>query len=333
MAHTAAANRAANAPTRFAPIVRTVKDKIPKIDIEDIVRSHKPTTDIVDQIRSATTPFYVNITPDICLDLLKLNDFNHNRDIDWSHIHDYYIQMTEGEWCNKNGDTIKTSTDLQLLDGQNRLIAAYMAKFTLEWMIIAPNCPPRSFAYMDIGKNRSGSDMVKINGFGTKKSQLAYAIKAILLYEKQGQIKSSIFRNRFIQDKKRTSRLVDDMGRAKSKWMVDAKDFFTAPQWATAYYILRTLPGMEDEARKFIDQFADGSNLKPTSPLRVARRHFENEFSYLKLEKKRNKMHSGWLTIKFNTLFTAWNHYVNRESVSEIKIDPLSPYIVKPNFR
>lgn len=341
MAHTEAVGRAANAPTRFTAIQRNSVEKIPKIDIADILLHHKLSTDIVDKIRNATTPFYVNITPEIGLDLLKLNDFNHNRDLDWKLIYDYYIQMVEGEWCNNNGDTIKVSTELQLLDGQNRLIAAYMAKFTLELMIIAPNCPPRSFAYMDIGKNRSGSDMVKINGFGTKKSQLAYAIKAILLYEKFGQIKSSIFRsrirnyevNKFIQDKQRTARLVDDIGIAKARWMKDTKDFFTAPQWAAAYYILRMQPGMEDEARIFLDKFANGNDLRATSPIRICRRYFENEFKHLKLDKERNKIHSGWLTIKFNTLFTAWNHYVNKESINEIRIDPKSDRVVKPNFR
>jgi hypothetical protein len=341
MAQLAAANKAANAPTRFTAIQRSHIDKTPKIDIADIIRNHTPNTGVIDKLKKATGPFYLNITPEICLDLLKLNDFDHNRDLNWKKIHNYYLQMVAGEWCNNNGDTIRTSTELQLLDGQNRLVAAYMAKFTLEMMIIAPNCPPKSFAYIDIGENRSASDMATINGFGANKGQVAYAVKAILLYEKFGQIKSSIFKNRipnyevnrFMQDKDRMSHLIDDIIMAKWRWMKDTKDFFTAPQWATAYYILRTLNGMENKARKFMDQFASGNELSARSPIRAARRHFENEFKHLKEGKHRNTVSGALLTIKINTLFTAWNHEINKESVGDIKIDAESKFIVKPNFR
>jgi hypothetical protein len=183
--------------------------------------------------------------------------------------------------------------------------------------------------------------MATINGFGANKGQVAYAVKAILLYEKFGQIKSSIFKNRipnyevnrFMQDKDRMSHLIDDIIMAKWRWMKDTKDFFTAPQWATAYYILRTLNGMENKARKFMDQFASGNELSARSPIRAARRHFENEFKHLKEGKHRNTVSGALLTIKINTLFTAWNHEINKESVGDIKIDAESKFIVKPNFR
>lgn len=341
MAQLAVANKAANAPTRFTSITRLHHDKTPKIDIIEILRSHTPNTGVFDQIKKAKGPFYLNITPEIGLDLLKLNDFNHNRDLNWQKIHNYYQQMIDGEWCNNNGDTIRVSTEMQLLDGQNRLVAAYMARFTLEMMIIAPNCPPKSFAYIDIGENRSAKDMATINGFGTNKGQVAYVVKAILLYEKFGKIQGAIFKNRipnyevnrFMQDKDRMSRIVDDIAYAKLKWMKDTKDFFTAPQWATAYYILRSLSGMEGTARKFMDKFASGIEFSAKSPIRAARRHFETEFRYLLENKQRNRISAALLTIKFNTLFTAWNHEVNKESVNDIKIDPESKFIVKPNFR
>lgn len=341
MAQLAVAATAAKAPTRYSAIKRDVTEKIPRIEIEDIIRKHKPTTGIVDQIKAATGPFYANITPEMALDLLTLNDFNHNRDLKWDNINSYYEQMLIGEWCNNNGDTISISKTMQLIDGQNRLVAAYMAKFTLEMMIIAPNCPPKSFAYKDIGGNRSASDMATINGFGANKGQVAYAVKSILLYEKTGQIKASIFKqrianyevNRFMQDRQRMSRIVDDIGIAKARWHHDTNNFLTTPQWAVVYYILRTLPGMEDKARKFMDKFADGTDLSAKNPIRAARRHFENEFKHLLQNKQRNKISSGLLTIKLNTLFTAWNHYINGESVNDIKIDPESKFIVKPNFR
>lgn len=336
------ATKAASAPTRFTtPFQRTAAaDKITKIEIEDIIRSHKPTTNIIAQIKKANGPFYANLTPDMCLDLLSLNDFNHNRNLNWVKINGFLEQMNIGEWCNNNGDTISISTEMQLIDGQNRLVAAYMAGYTLEFMIIAPNCPPKSFAYKDIGENRSASDMATINGFGTNKVQVAYCVKSIIMYEKTGQIRSTIFKNRvrnyevnkFMQDTKKMNRIIDDIGIAKTKWAHDT-NFFTPPQWATAYYILRTLPHMEDEARKFIDKFADGNDMKANSPIRVARRHFETDFKHLLQGKQRNRITSGLLTIKLNTLFTAWNHYVNKESVSDIKIDAESKYIVKPNFR
>lgn len=249
--------------------------------------------------------------------------------------------MSEDEWGQYNGDTLRFGWNYQLLDGQNRLISVVMSgkPYTV---IMACWIDPKLFSKMDMVENRTAAHIASICGWGTYANQIGHTVKNILLYKRKGILKPTVTENdihnyevsKFIESNKKTMEfLVDFLGFAKSHWARDTKKWFTVPQWVTALYILRSLPGMEEEALKFIDKFAKGSGYREGSPILHARRHFETEFSRLLEKKRRNKIPTNLLTLKYNVLFTAWNHYVNRETVQGINIDIESKHIVKPNFR
>lgn len=344
MPTSSAATKAANAPARFSVVSRTLPDDNPKLDTEAIMAAHKPKSGILQKVKNATGPFAETLTKDMCLDLLSIN-IDHNRTLNWKKINRYVGQMKSGEFIQYNGDTVrlayfpKTNED-KLFDSQNRLWAAVIADVPLTVVIVA-KIDERAIPTVDTGEMRTAAHMATINGFGAHANQLAYCIKNILYYKKSGKIKGNVSSNdipnfevdNFMHNKVETARLDKEIGYAKLYWMRANNKFFTAPQWVTAFYLLRTLPGMEDMARTFMDRFADGVDLRPTSPIKKARSHFETEFKYLTQGKERNKVDRKWLTIKFNVLFTAWNHYVNKETVNDIKINLDQVEIVKPIFR
>lgn len=325
---------------RFAPPVRTLKEIQPKLDTEDILRNWKPKTNgIIQKIKSAKGPFIETIDADMALDLLTLN-IDHNRKLTWSKIYRWVEQMKSPQWGQYNGDSIRITTEMKLIDGQNRLWAVYISKVPYI-TIIAPNIDPAVISTIDLGENRTAAHIAAINGFGGNGIQLAYAVKNILLYKRLGVMKGGVSEkevpnydvNIFMQNKVEMDRLNHFIGWAKTTAMHYNEKFFTVPQWATAYYILHSLPGMEKTANTFMEKFASGVDLKATSPIKKARTHFELEFKHFTQGKQRNRLSTPLLTIKFNTLFTAWNHYVKQETVSDIKFDVESRFIVKPLFR
>lgn len=339
----AAPNKPVNTPERRVSVTRTLKQEAEKIDIEAQVRDWKPKTGILDRIKKikGEEPFVVTLTHDMGMDLLTLNDFHHNRTLTWKKIRRFVGEMNADEWGQYNGDTIKISWDFQLLDGQNRLVAVVLSGKPYR-VIIAPWIDPKLFAKMDMVENRTAAHIATILGWGTNANQVGHLVKNILLYKQKGVLKSSVsetdIRNyevsKFIENNKKTMEfLVDFLGYAKANWARNTKKWFTVPQWVTALYILRDLPGMEEEALKFMERFAKGTGYSERSPILHARRHFETEFKHFLERKKRNKIPTNLLTLKYNVLFTAWNHYINRESVESINIDIESKHIVKPNFR
>lgn len=337
-----APTKASQGPKRIVPLTRTLKKQTNKIDTADRIKNWKIKTDIIKIIKAikGKMPWVQVIDPDMAMDLLTLNDRHHNRPLTWKKINEYIEEMKAGEWGQYNGDTIRISTDIQLLDGQNRLWACVLSGVNLE-VIIAPNIDPKMFSKMDRGENRTAAHMATICGWGTNPNQAAHTVKNILLYKSTGQIKGSVsdkhipnFKvSNFMENKRVMEKLIDDLGWAKAEWVHKTGKWFTAPQWATIFYILRDNPGMEVEARKFLDKFALGSGYHEKSPIRQARRHFETEFKHLLVGKKKNIIGTDLLTLKFNVIFTAWNHYINRDSVESITVDPAAKYIVKPNFR
>ena len=77
-------------------------------------------------------------------------------------IKKYANDLAEGMW-GLTGDTIKFGSDGLLKDGQNRLAAALRTGHPLTTHVVF-GVDPQLFARMDIGKNRSGADVLFIAG-------------------------------------------------------------------------------------------------------------------------------------------------------------------------
>ena len=79
------------------------------------------------------------------------------------HVKRIARQILNGKW-KFNGDTIKVSSDCQVLDGQHRLWAVIEAKMPIE-TIIVHGLEREAFATIDtLRKPRSGADVLAING-------------------------------------------------------------------------------------------------------------------------------------------------------------------------
>ncbi len=259
----------------------------------ELLAKHVPTTKIIERLQKATDDGKrglpdIEITKEIAFDLLTLNDDEANRERkDWN-VDLYTREMLEKNW-HYNGDPIRFSKSLKLLDGQHRLWAIYLSGKAQVFPIVL-NLPEKAFSYIDIGLNRNSTDVFKIKGHKGISTQLGYAVKFIILFEKHsvvsGAIREKTITNqdlmRWSADKEKVDTLIKFIEHAKLNLKPKAP-FFTPGQWAALYYILNSLPGMSTRARRFVDSLADGIDTAKRSPIRVCR---EQLMTYIQLGKK-----------------------------------------------
>ena len=323
------------------PVVKFRK-KTSNEEVAEIIKAWTVKTKIIDIIKKADPekPFYYDITPDVAMDLLTLNDPGRNRIIDWSVQLSYEEQMASGKWMSRNGTTIAISKEGMLLDGQTRLWAIYRSGVTISYLIVT-GLNKEAFPYMDIGRNRSAADMASIHGYQANQAALSQAIKLILLFKSKSIVKGCITIkdvknhevNAFLENRAVMNRLIKELTVIKDTWVKKTPNFFTPPQWLFISYLLRNLPGMEEEAQKFLNQFAFGTNLRPNSPITIVRGYFINQFKHLsKGHGKMSKSNLATLTTKVKYLIEAWNLHVRKTRLSEIKVDLSAPQITKPIY-
>lgn len=338
------ANASTNNPTqpRIVPIERKPREKMQKVDYAGIMDSWSPKTDILDKIKRnpAKSPIIIKITPDMALDLLTLNDMDHNRDIDERRIREYSKAMKDKRWMEGNGDTIRISKEMALLDGQHRLWSIWISKQTIEFIIVT-GVPPKAFAFIDVGKNRTGKDVASIRGYKNISTAIAYAIKSIILFEKRGIVKGAVNAfdvtnsevNDWMEEEARMAWMVKAFETIKLTWMEANKNFFTASQWLFVYYVLKSLPNRSKNAFEFLTQFAEGNDLAKASPIKVARGYFENDLEQFTRYKKKKTVDKNILSIKVKVLFAAWDLWLEKRGVQKIEIDEKNIIIKKPNWR
>lgn len=101
------------------------------------------------------------ITPIDANNLLARN--KNNRPLDSRRVTRYCREIELGRWA-INGDTIKVDTEGELLDGQHRLEALVRSGKPLECLLVR-NLNKEVFSTIDVGKTRSGGDVLAILGF------------------------------------------------------------------------------------------------------------------------------------------------------------------------
>lgn len=329
-------------PTRIVPVNRPVREKIEKINYAEIIEDWEVKTNIIDLIKRNDPNKWIKIkiTPDMALDILTLNDMEHNRHLKEKKIREYTKSMKDRTWKEGNGDTIRISKDMKLLDGQHRLWSIWLSKRSIEYIIVT-GLPPDAFAYIDIGANRTAADITSINGYQVYDNQLAYAIKQIILFEKRGIVKSAISSNDipnsevndWQQDNARMEWMLTALNMIKATWMEHNKKFFTVPQYLAIFFVLSNLPNRKRDAKDFMDKFAEGVDLARTSPIKVARGYFENDMAQFVKNKKRNRVTRNILAIKWKVLFKAWDLWLDGATCSQIDIDLVNEVVKRPNWK
>lgn len=123
----------------------------------------------------------VTLTPEFAERLLEYN--KSNRPIRDGHVQRIAAQITSGKW-RFNGDTIKISSNQNVLDGQHRLWAVLLSKRAVE-SIIVWGIPDEAFSTMDtIRSLRSGADVLSRVGVKTGRQHIATAIKWMLRWQR-----------------------------------------------------------------------------------------------------------------------------------------------------
>lgn len=117
----------------------------------------------------------VKVTPKVAQNYL---DFNvKNRNIDESKVDFYSQQMINGEW-KENGESIIFDLKGNLKDGQHRLRAIIKSNKSYSIPIVT-GVTSDVMATIDTGKNRTLSDVLKLNGFKNPTLLAAISVKII----------------------------------------------------------------------------------------------------------------------------------------------------------
>lgn len=117
------------------------------------------------------------ITPWMAKIMLEWND--RNRPISEAKVRKYAATMAAGRW-RYTGQTISFSKT-RILDGQHRLLACIKSSTPFDAMVVF-GVPDESFAFIDVGKTRTASDVFSINGV-VNNVVMAAAIQWVVGYD------------------------------------------------------------------------------------------------------------------------------------------------------
>lgn len=125
-------------------------------------------------------PQVITLTPEMAASLLEHNQLN--RPLSDQHVKRIADQIISGNW-KFNGDTIKVSSDGEVLDGQHRLWAIIEAKTPVE-TILVHGIQREAFSTIDtIRRQRSGADVLSLNGATRHRQALSTALTWLLRWQ------------------------------------------------------------------------------------------------------------------------------------------------------
>jgi hypothetical protein len=119
----------------------------------------------------------LRITPMMANEMLKWND--RNRPASEGTVKKYAELMLAGRW-HYTGEAIIFSKE-RLIDGQHRLAACVASGVPFEALVVF-GAPDEAFAFIDVGKARTGGDIFAINGVANSRC-MAAATSWVLSYE------------------------------------------------------------------------------------------------------------------------------------------------------
>lgn len=118
----------------------------------------------------------VQVTPELATFLLERNSLN--RPVKEYRVYKFAADIKQNRWAGRNGETIKFSTEGELLDGQHRLWAVVEAGVPVEMMVVF-GLAAETRTTIDIGTTRSVADFFRMMDGVKNGAQLQAVIKAI----------------------------------------------------------------------------------------------------------------------------------------------------------
>lgn len=126
----------------------------------------------------------MDITPAMAMRILEKNTRNRRKSA--NAVKRYAELMKKGKW-QLNGDAIRIADDGTLLDGQHRLQAVLETGLTVPMMIVT-GLPFETFTTIDVGRKRTGGDVIGIYDESLQKHQtiIAAALRIICSFTPAG---------------------------------------------------------------------------------------------------------------------------------------------------
>ena len=200
------------------------------------------------------------ITPKVAQDLLTRNIII--RPLNLSTVSGYASDMVNGKW-QSNGETIKISSDGEILDGQHRLHAIIRTGVTVK-ILVVNGLPKDSFKTIDTGMRRSSAQILGLSGKQHATIQAAIGRWLIIIETKTNDVSS--------RKSVTTQEIFDVLGRHPmvphfaSTISSNRAIRGLLPSGAGAAVVLAAEKYGQDIAEKFLAEFSDGQGLKKGDP-------------------------------------------------------------------
>lgn len=262
--------------------------------------------------KKLTTFSRIEITTTLAQELLNMND--HNRPIKQVIVEKYAYDMKNDLW-QYTGDTIKISKTGNLLDGQHRLLAIQQSGKPQHFNI-QTGLEDESFDVMDIGKLRTGGDIIAIMGYKNH-NVFAGAVRLVALYQRTRLDKSFTMASSFNMRNTEITAWIEKHGGEKIDECVQIgvqcysrSKICTPSTYAAFMYILGGKNW--EQARTFFEMFSSGENISSTNYSMI----------YLLRQKLINMMASK-LTFKNSyekhaLIIKAWNYFRDKREIKQL---------------
>jgi hypothetical protein len=206
----------------------------------------------------------IDVTPEIAEQWLSRNP--NNRNLRSQVINSYARDMLSGSWV-LNGETVKISSEGQLLDGQHRLSAVVQAGATVP-MIVVGNIPSEVMATVDAGAKRTYADALKLQGEENTSVLAAVTRRAVLwsggYRTKIGSLSPTPHEmNEYLQDNRRLRTSAEIAVKLANRTLLPASII------GFCHWLLSDLD--PDEAGWFLARLADGDGLSADDPIAALR--------------------------------------------------------------
>lgn len=265
----------------------------------------------------------VKISQSLAVELLTFN--TKNRPIKPTHLKDLVEKMNADKW-QFNGDNVRYSKTMVLLDGQHKLMAIAQSGKT-QVLNIQSGLDDEVFDVIDNGFARTAGDVVAVAGYENH-GTLSSAVKLIMSYNSQQLKEQSIankakpkysnadvidFLNKLSRDK---NELLQECCRQGNKWMYASK-FFSAPTYGAFAYIFSLLD--REQAFFFFDLLSSGQNIGKNnhSMIYLLRQKLVN----LQLTNKQLKT-----VDKYAVLIKSWNYYRKNKEIKQLSWQPTEDF-------
>lgn len=263
----------------------------------------------------------IHVTPEYAQELLDKHN-THNRDTNSIHVNYLASQMASGAWIEKSGLAIKFDTNMQMVDGQQRLRAIIMSGIS-ENLLSISNVDEKAFEILDTQRTRTAADSFKIKGYQYH-VQLAALTKRYLLLtrdlldynisSKKQRITPSIQLAEYEGDKE----FYDDILLRGIKLNISANVLTTTDYAGFMAYLIKYRKHDAQKVYFFFNQFASIEKCEYEIIDEVRRRLNNARNSNRTIKTKKYIKRAGLSdSLKTSYIAIAWNAYITGKKNSE----------------